>query len=130
MHQITSPVRLPYVRRPRGRTVAIVLLAWTLLFGGAVIARDAGALTDGQLCAIAALQVAGGVGLLVVAPPVGVWQILITGGLSLAGAGQAVAACGAWVTTDLSEVVSVYGVCPAGANCVGGGGGGGGGYSW
>lgn len=87
---------------------------------------------DSLSCVLGAFGLGAGVLTFVAAPPAGIWGVTV--GVASVGASVwgAIDGCGSWWTTDLSDVVSIYGRCgdkicvpPPGWQPGGGGGGGG-----
>jgi len=74
-------------------------------------------------CVLGGFGALGFVAGLVAFPPAGLFEVVLAGGGGSLAAIGVVDACGAWWTTDLADVMHVYGY---GAGSGGGGGGGGG----
>src|SRR5262245_23563605 len=97
--------------RPRTRRLLAVGTLLVALAGTATTvnaANDAGAVSDPVNCVVGGLAGLGSGALLYAYPPAGIVEIVATAALGVWSVAGVADACGAWWSTDLSEVVHLY----------------------
>jgi hypothetical protein len=106
-----APMSTGQVRQVR-RIAAIIALLALLIAGTTVVNAlnrdDAGAVSDPVNCVVGGLAGVGSGALVIAYPPAGIVEIVAQGALGAWSVFSIADACGAWWSTDLSEVIHLY----------------------